>query len=132
MATRSTAEWMAALEPAGVPAVPLRSLEDLLEDEHLQATGFWGMADHPTEGRLRLPNPATRFFATPADVRRLAPRLGEHTREVLAEAGLAQRDRRADRRRGGPPALRMLAGRLRSGACQSRRAEILAMRGGGS
>ena len=88
MATRSTSEWMEALEPAGVPAVPLRSLEDLLEDEHLQATGFWTMADHPTEGRLRLPAPTSRFSATPAEVRRLPPRLGEHTREVLAEAGL--------------------------------------------
>jgi crotonobetainyl-CoA:carnitine CoA-transferase CaiB-like acyl-CoA transferase len=90
MATRSTAEWMAALEPAGVPAVPLRSLEDLLDDEHLLATGFWSMAEHPTEGRLRLPAPASRFSATPADVRRLPPRLGEHTREVLAEAGLTE------------------------------------------
>jgi crotonobetainyl-CoA:carnitine CoA-transferase CaiB-like acyl-CoA transferase len=90
MATRSTAEWMAALEPAGVPAVPLRSLEDLLEDEHLQATGFWTMAEHPTEGRLRMPAPTSRFSATPADVRRLAPRLGEHTREVLAEAGFTE------------------------------------------
>ena len=89
MATRSTAEWMAALEPAGVPAVPLRRLEDLIEDEHLTATGFWSLADHPTEGRVRLPAHPSRFSATPADVRRLAPRLGEHTREVLAEAGLA-------------------------------------------
>ncbi|HET9316163.1 MAG TPA: CoA transferase, partial [Vicinamibacteria bacterium] len=69
---------------------PLRSLEDLLEDEHLLATGFWSSADHPTEGRLRLPAPASRFSATPAEVRRLPPRLGEHTREVLAEAGFTE------------------------------------------
>jgi crotonobetainyl-CoA:carnitine CoA-transferase CaiB-like acyl-CoA transferase len=89
MTTRSTAEWMEALGPAGVPAVPVSRLEDLLEDEHLRATGFWSVAEHPTEGRLRLPAPASRFSATPAEVRRLPPRLGEHTREVLAEAGFA-------------------------------------------
>ena len=89
MVTRSTAEWMDALGRAGVPAVPLSRLEDLLEDEHLRATGFWTVADHPTEGRLRLPAHPSRFSATPAGVRRLPPRLGEHTREVLREAGLA-------------------------------------------
>jgi crotonobetainyl-CoA:carnitine CoA-transferase CaiB-like acyl-CoA transferase len=87
MATRSTAEWMEVLGRAGVPAVPLSGLADLLEDEHLCATGFWSTAEHPTEGRLRLPAYPSRFSATPAEVRRLAPRLGEHTREVLAEAG---------------------------------------------
>jgi crotonobetainyl-CoA:carnitine CoA-transferase CaiB-like acyl-CoA transferase len=90
MATRPTAEWLERLQAAGVPAMPLRSLADLLDDEHLQATGFWSFADHPSEGRLRLPAPSSRFFGTPADVRRLAPRLGEHTCEVLREAGLAQ------------------------------------------
>lgn len=87
MATRSTAAWMEGLGRAGVPAVPLSRLEDLLEDEHLSATGFWSIVEHPTEGRLRLPAYPSRFSATPAEVRRLAPRLGEHTREVLAEAG---------------------------------------------
>jgi crotonobetainyl-CoA:carnitine CoA-transferase CaiB-like acyl-CoA transferase len=86
MTSRSTAEWMDALERAGVPAVRLSRLEDLLADEHLQSTGFWSVAEHPTEGRLRLPAYPTRFSATPAGVRRLPPRLGEHTREVLREA----------------------------------------------
>jgi len=87
MATRSTAEWIDALDRAGVPAVRLSRLQDLLSDEHLRATGFWSIAEHPTEGRLRLPAHPSRFSATPAGIGRLAPRLGEHTREVLSEAG---------------------------------------------
>jgi crotonobetainyl-CoA:carnitine CoA-transferase CaiB-like acyl-CoA transferase len=87
MTTRSTVEWMESLGRAGVPAVRLSRLEDLLDDEHLRATGFWSFAEHPTEGRLRLPAYPSRFSATPASIRRLAPRLGEHTREVLRESG---------------------------------------------
>ena len=46
--------------------------------------------DHPTEGKIRQARPPARFSASPAGVHRLAPRLGEHTREVLREAGYAQ------------------------------------------
>jgi crotonobetainyl-CoA:carnitine CoA-transferase CaiB-like acyl-CoA transferase len=87
--SRSTREWLDALGTAGVPAMALSRLEDLLEDPHLRAIGFWSLEEHPTEGRLRVPAPATRFSATPAALRRLAPRLGEHTREVLGESGFA-------------------------------------------
>ena len=45
------------------------------------------VSEHPTEGRLRMARPPARFAATPAGVRRHAPRLGEHTAEVLAELG---------------------------------------------
>jgi crotonobetainyl-CoA:carnitine CoA-transferase CaiB-like acyl-CoA transferase len=87
IAKRPTAEWLEVLERAGVPATPVRTLEELFDDPHLVETGFWRMQEHPTDGTMRVPAPASRFSATPADVRRLAPRLGEHTREVLREAG---------------------------------------------
>ena len=90
MVSRPTSEWLDTLGPAGVPAMSLSRLEDLLDDPHLRATGFWRLDDHPTEGRVRVSAPPTRFSATPADVRRLAPRLGEHTREVLAESGFGE------------------------------------------
>ncbi|MCL4813119.1 MAG: CoA transferase [Vicinamibacteraceae bacterium] len=89
MATRTTAEWIAALEPTPVPFTPVSSIDDLFDDPHLRAVGFWQELEHPTEGRLRTTAPPIEFSATPARVRRLAPRLGEHTREVLLEAGFS-------------------------------------------
>jgi len=59
----------------------------LLCDPHLAATGAWLDVQHPYEGRLRQLRPPVRMSDTPTAVRRPAPRLGEHTEEVLAELG---------------------------------------------
>lgn len=88
VATRTTADWLAQLEPRGVPVVAVSRLEDLVVDPHLEAVGFWQHVDHPSEGRLRLPGIATTFSATPGAIVRLPPRLGEHSVEVLREIGL--------------------------------------------
>jgi crotonobetainyl-CoA:carnitine CoA-transferase CaiB-like acyl-CoA transferase len=85
VAKRSNAEWMKMLDGTDIPHAVLNDLEDLLDDPHLVATGFWEMRDHPTEGRLRLPSNPIGMPASPPSIRRLAPRLGEHTAEVLAE-----------------------------------------------
>jgi len=90
LATRTTAEWLETLGRTSVPTMIVNRLEDLLGDPHLVETGFWQSYDHPSEGRLRGPGIPTRFFATPGSVRRHAPRLGEHSREVLREAGLSE------------------------------------------
>ena len=88
MATRTTQEWLDLFEKTSVPVNRVNTLEDLAEDPHLRETGFWKLTDHPTEGRLRGTGFPVNFFGTPADeCRRPAPRLGEHTRELLAEAG---------------------------------------------
>ncbi|MFM7707032.1 MAG: CoA transferase, partial [Gammaproteobacteria bacterium] len=68
--------------------IVVNTLEDLATDPHLVETGFWQFQDHPTEGRLRHPSFPVNFGATPAAITRPAPRLGEHTDEVLRAAGL--------------------------------------------
>jgi crotonobetainyl-CoA:carnitine CoA-transferase CaiB-like acyl-CoA transferase len=88
--TRTSAEWLALLDNSNIPHGPVNSLEDLLVDQQLVATDFWTEFDHPTEGRIRMPAIATRFSRTMPEIRRLQPRLGEHSVEVLGEAGFSR------------------------------------------
>ena len=81
---------MELLKNSNVPHGPVNTLEDLFVDPQLTATGYWQEVDHPSEGRLRLPGIAPRFFGTPAEITRLQPRLGEHSVEVLGEAGFTR------------------------------------------
>jgi crotonobetainyl-CoA:carnitine CoA-transferase CaiB-like acyl-CoA transferase len=85
--TRTTDEWLSAFESADIPATPLHTLESLVNDPHLNATGFFEWIDHPSEGRLRTMRPTSKWSATPLSVDRHAPLIGEHTREILAEHG---------------------------------------------
>ncbi len=90
--SRTNAEWLAALGRTDIPHAVLNDLEDLLDDPHLTATGFWRMLEHPTEGALRLPANPIEMPASPPEIRHLPPRLGEHTAEVLREHGFTDAD----------------------------------------
>ncbi len=85
--TRTTAEWLRLCEELDIPATAFSRLEDVLEHPHLKAVGMFRTMEHPTEGTVRAARPPTRFAATPASIRRHAPRLGEHSAEVLREIG---------------------------------------------
>ena len=85
--SRTTAEWMALLERADVPAMPMHDFESVLDDPHLKAVGFFREVEHETEGRLRLMDMPTSWSRTPAEFSHLPPRQGQQGREILAEFG---------------------------------------------
>ena len=68
---------------------PLFTVEELYADEHFRDRDFFASLDHPDVGRVEAPGRAVLMSATPWRISRPAPRLGQHTREVLAQAGLA-------------------------------------------
>lgn len=85
--TRSTADWMEILTKADIPATPLHTLETIFDDPHLKAVGFFREEQHPTEGTLRRMPAAGEWSETQPDSSRPVPRLGEHSAEILQEAG---------------------------------------------
>ena len=85
--SRTTADWLACCEQASIPASPVLDLSKAEQDPHLAAVGLFEAAEHPSEGRYRNVADPVRYGATPSALRRHAPRLGEHTKEILTEAG---------------------------------------------
>ena len=92
LATRTAAEWLIALDRADIPVMPLHSVASLLDDPHLKAIGFFEMVDHPTEGRVRSMAVPSTWSKSQPQLTRFAPRLGEHSVEVLHEAGFADHE----------------------------------------
>jgi len=87
--TKNTAEWLERLRANEVPCAPVLSREEVLRDAQVVANQLIVESEHPHAGPMRQPRPAARFERTPASLSRFAPLLGEHTDEVLAEAGVA-------------------------------------------
>jgi formyl-CoA transferase len=79
---------MKLLHELDIPATPVYGLDDLPKHPQLVASGLFQTAEHPTEGTVRYTRPPTKFAASPASVRRMAPTLGQHNDELMREAGL--------------------------------------------
>lgn len=85
--TRTTEEWEDLLLSIDVPHTSFAKLTEVADQPHLKAVGLFVEMDHPTEGKIRQPRPATRFSESAAGIRYMPPRLGEHSEAVLREAG---------------------------------------------
>jgi crotonobetainyl-CoA:carnitine CoA-transferase CaiB-like acyl-CoA transferase len=90
MEARTSAEWLAVLLTADIPVTPLHDLDSLMEDEHLTAVNYLPVVEHPTEGKMRDIRVPTTWSESQPNIRRHAPQLGEHSVEVLREAGLSE------------------------------------------
>ncbi|MGD9946108.1 MAG: CaiB/BaiF CoA transferase family protein [Burkholderiaceae bacterium] len=88
LAKRTTAEWSERLKKADVPVFPAHTFESLLEDPHLNAIGFFREEEHPEIGTIRETAVPSEWFGTPPQGYTPPPTLGQHTTEVLAQAGL--------------------------------------------
>ena len=95
LAERTTDEWIALLRGLEIPCAKMASLDDLLTDPQLTATGFFKHAHHPTEGDILYTDLPVRFSGSTSTEQRLQPRLGEHSFEVLREAGLSESEIKA-------------------------------------
>lgn len=84
----TTAEWIRFCDEVGIPAMAVLAFEDLLDDKHVQATRMFDLVEHPTEGTYKYLRNPVRYSATPLELRRHAPRVGEHSREILESLGL--------------------------------------------
>ena len=71
----------------GVPCGPVLTRNLVIRHPQVEALGLVVETDHPAAGRLRQARPAARFSRTPPEIRLGAPRLGEHTQEILSELG---------------------------------------------
>lgn len=91
--TRPAAEWLAQLEAEGVPCAPVLTRNEMIHHPQVMANELVQIYPHPQAGPLRQARPPARFSTTPSTVRSGAPRLGEHSNEILAELGIAQERR---------------------------------------
>lgn len=87
---KTTAEWLAIFESLDVPAARYNSIDDLFDDPHLRDVGFFEEVEHPSEGPIRRTKIPNTFHGGMREGTLDAPRLGEHTREILVEAGYTE------------------------------------------
>jgi glutaryl-CoA transferase len=90
--TRPRAEWLRLLEEADIPCGPINTYPEVFADPQVIARRMAVSVDHPVLGTLRALGTPLKMSETPLDPLRRAPLLGEHTLQVLREAGLSENE----------------------------------------
>jgi formyl-CoA transferase len=92
LAAKRSAEWIEALNAAGVPCGPIYTMDQVFADPQVQHIGAAAEVEHRKLGRFRVVNQGVRLSRTPARIASAAPEVGEHTDEILAELGYGNED----------------------------------------
>jgi crotonobetainyl-CoA:carnitine CoA-transferase CaiB-like acyl-CoA transferase len=92
LATRTSAEWIEALNRIGVPTGPIYRMDQVFADPQVQHIQAAVEVEHPRLGKFKILNQASRLARTPAEIRTTLPEIGQHTDEILAELGYAPKD----------------------------------------
>lgn len=91
VAQKDTQHWLHTCERLEIPAAPVARMDDLPQDPHLAASGFFASVQDPTMGEVRFPRSSVRFDGAQTPIT-MPPRLGQHTRQLLSAAGLSDAD----------------------------------------
>jgi crotonobetainyl-CoA:carnitine CoA-transferase CaiB-like acyl-CoA transferase len=92
LSAKKSEEWVALLNTAGVPCGPIYSMDQVFADAQVQHIGAAAKVKHPVLGEIRVVNQAVGLSRTPATMASATPEIGQHTDEVLAEAGYSAAD----------------------------------------
>ena len=92
LTTKSSGEWLEVLEKCGVPAGPILNISEVWNDPQIQARNMEVTLEHPTAGKIKNIGLAAKLYSTPGRITKPAPLLGQHTREVLMNAGYSKKN----------------------------------------